>query len=133
MLTTVNTKNDNSNFSLFVYLRSYSGKSEFSFLETVQSSGNMSFFRTSHFCAKCYYRFLALTSFIHCKKIPLKNYVKFQKWNLKCTPELAYNSFLKKSNLKFCIMFNLISFVNAQGSIKIRLTCSRALLLTISS
>ena len=35
--------------------------------------------------------------------------------------------------IKFCVIFNMISFVNAQGSVKIRLACSKALLLTISS
>ena len=40
---------------------------------------------------------------------------------------------MRKSNLKFCIIFNMISFVNVQGSVKIRLPCSNVLLLTISS
>ena len=35
--------------------------------------------------------------------------------------------------IKFCVIFNMISFVNAKGSVKIRLACSKALLLTISS
>ena len=35
----------------------------------------------------------------------------------------------EKSNLKFCIIFNIISFANAQGSVKIRLTYSKILLL----
>ena len=34
---------------------------------------------------------------------------------------------------KFCIKFNMISFVNDQGSAKIRLACSKVFLLTISS
>ena len=40
---------------------------------------------------------------------------------------------MRKSNLKFCIIFYMISFINAQGSVKIRIACSKALLLTISS
>ena len=44
---------DTRNFCLFVYLRSYNDKSKFSFLETVQSSRNTSYLRTSHFCVKC--------------------------------------------------------------------------------
>ena len=40
---------------------------------------------------------------------------------------------MRKSDLNFCIIFNMISFFNAQGSVKIRLACSKALLLTISS
>ena len=40
---------------IFIYclLRSNNDKSKFLFLETVQSSRNMSYLRTSHFCAKC--------------------------------------------------------------------------------
>ena len=37
---------------IFAYLFIYD-KSKFSFLETVRSSRNTSFLRTSHFCAKC--------------------------------------------------------------------------------
>ena len=40
---------------------------------------------------------------------------------------------MRRSNLTFCIIFNMISFINAQGSVKIRLACSKPLLLTISS
>ena len=40
-------------FVFIVYLRSYNNKSKFSFLETVESSRNMFYFRTSHFWAKC--------------------------------------------------------------------------------
>ena len=35
------------------------------------------------------------------------------KWNLKCTPQLTQNSFSREWNLKFCIIFNIISFANA--------------------
>ena len=89
ILTTVNTKNDTRKFCLFVYLRSYNDKSKFSFLETVQSSRNTSYLRTSHFCAKCQYRFLALIFLYTLEKIPWKNYVRFWKWNLKRTPQSA--------------------------------------------
>ena len=42
-------KNDTRNFRLFVYLRSYKDKSKFLFLETVQSSRNTFYSRTSYF------------------------------------------------------------------------------------
>ena len=45
-------KNDTRNFCLFVYLRSYNDKSQFPFLEAVQSSRNTSYLRTRHFCTK---------------------------------------------------------------------------------
>ena len=67
------------------------------------------------------------------KKILWKKYVRFWIRNLKRTPHSAQNLFSRKSDLKFCIIFNLILFVNAQGSVKIRPACSKALLLTISS
>ena len=55
-----------------------------------------------------------------------KNYVWFSKWNLKLTLQ---STFSRKSNLKFCIIFNLTSFANAQVSVKIRLACSTVFLL----
>ena len=63
------------------------------------------------------------------KKIQWKNYVKFWKWNLKHTSQSNQNSFSRKSNLKFCIIFNMISFANAQGSVKMKIACSKVLLL----
>ena len=40
---------------------------------------------------------------------------------------------MRKSYLKFYVIFNTISFANAHGSVKIRLAYPKALLLTISS
>ena len=60
------------------------------------------------------------------EKTPWKNYVRFLKWILKHTPQPTYNSFLRKSNLEFYIIFNMISFVIAQASVTIRLACSKA-------
>ena len=37
--------------------------------------------------------------------------------------------FRENQNLNFCIIFNIISFVNAQGSVKIRLECQKVLIL----
>ena len=63
------------------------------------------------------------------KKVPRKYYVRFWKCNLIHTPQSTQNSFSRKSNVKFCIIFNMISFTNAQGSVMIRLACSKFLLL----
>ena len=82
-------KNDTRNFCLFVYLRSYNDKIKFPFLKTVQSRRNTSYLRTSHFCAKCNYCFLALIFLYTLEKIPWKNCVRFWKWNLKRTPQSA--------------------------------------------
>ena len=122
-------KNFTRNFGLFVYFQSYNGKGEFSFLQTAQLRRNTSYIQTSHFCVKCWYRFLALVLLYTLKKMPWKNYLRFWKWNLKRTPQSGQNSFPRKSNLKFCIIFGMISFANAYGSVKIRLACSKVLLL----
>ena len=124
---------DTRSFCLFGYLRSYNDKSKFSFLETVQSSLNTSYWRTRHFSAIGYYRFLVLISLCTLEKISWTNHGRFWKWSLKNTPQSVQNYFLRKWNLNFCITFNMISFVNAQHSIKIILACSKALLLTVSS
>ena len=89
---------------------------------------------TQLFCERAIFaqnanRFLALIFHYKMKKIPWKNYLRFWKWNLKCTHQSAQNSFLRKSNLKFCIIFKMISFANAQGTVKVRLPCSKILLL----
>ena len=73
--------------------------------------------------------FLALIFFYTLKKISWKNYVRFWKWNFKRTLQLAQNLFSGKVNLTFRIIFNMISFANAQGSVKITLACSKVLLL----
>ena len=52
-------------------------------------------------------------------KNPVEKLLRFWKWNLKRTPQSASNSFLRKSNFMFCIIFKMVSFVNARGSVKI--------------
>ena len=44
----------------------------------------------------------------------------------KCTPVVP-KFVSEKSNLRFCIIFNMIVFTNAQGSVKTRLACSKVL------
>ena len=94
-------KNNIRNFCLFVYFQSFNDKSKFSFLRTVKLRRNTSYLRTSHFCVKCLYGFLALLFLYTLKKIQWKSYVRFWKWNLKRTPQSTQNSFSRKSNLKF--------------------------------
>ena len=50
------------------------------------------------------------------KKISWKNCVGLWKWNWNRTPQSAQNLFSRKSNLKLCIIFNIL-FANAQGSV----------------
>ena len=106
-------KIDTRNFCLFVYFQIYNNKNKFSFLQTVQSRRNMSYLLTCQFWVKCLHCFLALIFLYTLKKVPWKRYVRFWKWNLKRTPQSVQNSFSRKSNLKFCIIFNMISFANA--------------------
>ena len=68
---------------------------------------------------------------LYIENTPWKNYVRFWKWNLKRTPQSAQNSFSRKSNLKFCIIFNMISFANVQGSANIRLAYLACWLITL--
>ena len=64
------------------------------------------------------------------KKILWKNYkILEMELTMYPTPQLAQSLFSGKSSLKFCITFNMISFVKAQGLVKIRLACSKVLLL----
>ena len=67
------------------------------------------------------------------KKISWKNYVKLWKWSLKHTHQLYQNSFLRKSNLIISTTFKMISFSNAQESVKIRLASSKVFLIILSS
>ena len=66
---------------------------------------------------------------LYIEKNLVGNYVRFWEWNWKCTPLSAQSSFSRKSNLKFCIIFNMISFADTYGSVKIRLAYSKVLLL----
>ena len=70
-------------------------------------------FANKPFFRKMLVPFFSSNIFLFIEKIPWKNYVKFGKLNLKCIPQSAQNSFSRKSNLKFCIIFNMISFANA--------------------
>ena len=64
---------------------------------------------------------------------PVEKLCKFLEMKLQTYTPVGLKFVFGKSDLKFCIIFNMISFANAQGSVKIRLACSKALLLNISS
>ena len=81
-------------------MRSYNDRSKFLFLQTLQSHHNTSYLRTSHFCKRCQYCFLALIFLYTLKNVPWKNYVRFLKWNLKHTLQSAQNSFSSKSKFQ---------------------------------
>ena len=96
----------------FVYLfipKIYSVKTKFSVLQTVQLRCYTFYWLTSQFC---FFFWLSYSS-KHWKKSCENNYIRFWKWKLKRTPQLTQNLFTRKSKLKFCIIFNLISFANA--------------------
>ena len=74
----------------------------------MRSKCSTSYLQTSHFCVKCYHQFLALIFLSTFKGIPWKGYGRVCKWNLKRTPKPAENLFLRKANVKFCAIFNMI-------------------------
>ena len=66
-------------------------------------------------------------------KNPVEKLCKILEMELKTYTPVSLKFVFEESNLKFCIIFNLIFFVNAEVSVKIRLACAKALLLTTSS
>ena len=66
-------------------------------------------------------------------KNPVEKLCKVLEMELKTYTPVGLKFVFEKIKLMFCIIFNMISSVNVQGSVKIRLACSKALLLTISS
>ena len=66
---------------------------------------------------------------LYIEKNSVEQLCKVLEMELKTYTESVQNSFSRKSNLKFCIIFNMISFANAQDLVKIRLACSKDLLL----
>ena len=105
LLTTVYMKKQYWEF-LFIYFHSYNNKSKL-------------------FCKMLVLLFSSNIPLYIEKKSHRKKLLRFWKQNLKCTPQSAQNQFWRKSYLKFCIIFNMISFASAQGSVKIRLACSK--------
>ena len=98
----------------------------------MQLNRNTSYLRKSHFCAKSYYRFLAVIFYI-LKKIPRKNHARFWKWNIKRTLQSALRLVFEKIKFKVLQYIQHVSIVNAKGSVKIRLACSKAFIPTILS
>ena len=104
------------NFCLIAYFQSCNNKIKFLFLQTVQSSSNMSYLHKS-FCIKCWwYPVLFYPIPLHIEKTLWKNYVRFWKMELIVYTQVSPKFiFKRKSNLKFCIIFNMISFTNMLG------------------
>ena len=104
----------------------------------MQSSRNTCYLRTSHFCAKCQkssalkISFFSSNSRLYIGKNSVEYICKVLEMELK-THQSVKNSCLRESNLTFCIIFNMISFLNTQGSVRIKLACSKVLLVNISS
>ena len=76
-------KNDTRNFRLFVYLWSYKDKSKFLFLETVQSSRNTFYSRTSHFLQKVLVSFFSSNISLYIGKNPVEKLYKVLEMKLK--------------------------------------------------
>ena len=77
--------------------------------------------------------FFSSNILVYIGKNPVNKLCKILEIDLKTYTPIGLKFFFEKNKFKFCIIFNMISFVNAQDSVKIRLACSKVLLLTISS
>ena len=77
-----------------------------------------------HFLTKCYYRFLALIFLCTLKKNTAEKLCKTLEMELKSHTPAGPDFFLRKSNLKFCFIFDMILLANAQGLVNFRLACS---------
>ena len=58
---------------------------------------------------------------LYIEKNPVEKLCKVLEMELETYIPVSQNSFSRKSDLKFCIIFNMILFANAQGSLKIKL------------
>ena len=127
LLTTVYTRK--TILGIFVYLfisRVTTIKVNFVFTNSAVNVQHI-LFATKPFLHKTLVYFLSSNIPFYIEKKLWKDYVRFWKWNLKHTPQSIQTLFSRRSNLMFCITFNIISL--AQGSVKIRLSCSKVLLL----
>ena len=101
---------------LLLFFPKLNNKSKISFLQTL--------------VLVLFFSFNIPLAIVTLKKILWKNYkILEMELTMYPTPQLAQSLFSGKSNLKFCFTFNMISFVNAQGLVKIKLACSKVLLL----
>ena len=123
-------KNNTRNFCLFVYLRSYNDKSKFSFLETEQSSAVI--FENEPFLRKMLVSIFSSNIPLYIGKIPVEKLCKVLEMELKTYTPVVLKFDFEKIKVKV-LQFNMILFLKAQGLVKIRSACSKALLLTILS
>ena len=95
----------------------------------MQLSRNTSCSRKSHFCAKPYYRFLAVIT----EKSPAEKSCKVLEMELKMYTPISLRLVFEKIKFKVLQYIQHVSIVNAKGSVKIRLACSKAFIPTILS
>ena len=79
---------------LFIYFRSYNDKSKFSFLETVQSSCNTSYLRTSHLVVKMLVQFFSSNIPLYIGENPVKKLCKVL--------EMELETYVHPSRSKIC-------------------------------
>ena len=104
------------NFCLFAYFQSCNNKIKFLLIQTLQSSGKMSYLHKSFCTKRWWYPILFYPIPLHIEKALWKNYVRFWKMELIVYTHISPKFiFKRKSNLKFCIIFNMISFTNMIG------------------
>ena len=70
------------------------------FLETVHSSRNTSYLRTTHFCAKCQYQILALIFPLYIRKNPVEKLFKVSEMELKTYTPVGLKFVFEKTKFK---------------------------------
>ena len=114
LLTTIYIKkNDARSFCLFVYFQSYNNKSKnFVFINCAVKKQHV-LYANKEFLHKVLVLYFSSNIHLYIEKNPMEKLYKILEMKLKMyTPVSPSISFSRKSNLKFCIIFSMISFVN---------------------
>ena len=131
LLTTVYTKKRYQEF-LFVYLQGYSDKSNFSFLKNSAVKPQYILFAKEPFLRKILLPFFCC-NILHIEKSPAEKSCKVLEMEIKTYTPISLRLVFEKIKFKVLQYIQHVSIVNAKGSVKIRLACSKAFLPTISS
>ena len=91
------------------------------------------FFESELFLRKLLISFFSSNIPLYTGKSPEEKLCKVLEMELKTHSPVGLKFISEKIKFKVFIIFNMVSFDNTQGSVKIRLPCSKAFLLTISS
>ena len=111
---------------IFVYLQIHNDKSKFSFLQNSAVKAQHLLFANKPFLRKMLVSFFSSNIPLYIEKNPVEKLYKVLWMELKTYTPIGTKFVFGKIKI---IIFNMISFANAQGSVKLRLACSKVLLL----